>query len=228
MEKRLMDLSFEQWLDYVFNHPVTKPAWYWKKGDYWWSEKRKPAVTISYLTRAFENPTKAFSQYSNAQLNQGLWYLVSVNCSDYMFMLYDTNVPIVDRQRAIRAIYTLFEQLFFPRCSQNLRHLDEHDQGTSNPLDVVCYMWWDLFPTNGATTGPYSKILAQEIFDVITQTLDLESDACRESALHGLGHWHLYEPRRVESIIDRFFAKRPKIRPELKSYARRARKGSVL
>ncbi len=60
------------------------------------------------------------------------------------------------------------------------------------------------------------------------RTLDLSSDACRESALHGLGHWHLEYPQQVEAIIDRFLDSHPDLRSELKAYARAARKGRVL
>jgi hypothetical protein len=38
--------------------------------------------------------------------------------------------------------------------------------------------------------------------------LDLESLACTESALHGLGHWHRAYPERVEGLIDGFLARR--------------------
>ena len=66
------------------------------------------------------------------------------------------------------------------------------------------------------------------ILDVMTQTLNLDSDACREGALHGLGHWAMYYPKRVAAIIDEFLKKNPDLRPELRNYALGARTGCVL
>jgi len=58
--------------------------------------------------------------------------------------------------------------------------------------------------------------------------LALDSVACQESALHGLGHWHSLQPDRVESIVDGFLAAHPTTRRELVTYARSARCGCVL
>ncbi len=59
------------------------------------------------------------------------------------------------------------------------------------------------------------------------QTLCLNSDACRESALHGLGHWHLYHSDKVEDIIDDFLASPAKVSCKLREYALAAREGVV-
>ncbi|HEU5330793.1 MAG TPA: hypothetical protein VFU78_22060, partial [Thermomicrobiales bacterium] len=64
--------------------------------------------------------------------------------------------------------------------------------------------------------------------DVMRQTLALDNDACRENALHGLGHWLPYYPAPVEQIIADFLARTPTLRPELLAYARRAQRGAVL
>ena len=60
------------------------------------------------------------------------------------------------------------------------------------------------------------------------QALALSHDACRESALHGLGHWQPHYPARVAHIIADFLARTPALRPELQAYARRAQRGAVL
>jgi len=62
----------------------------------------------------------------------------------------------------------------------------------------------------------------------MTNALALDSIACQESALHGLGHWHGAYPDEVEAIVDRFLAAHPTSRPELLTYARSARSGCVL
>lgn len=60
------------------------------------------------------------------------------------------------------------------------------------------------------------------------QILYLDSDACRESALHGLGHWYSAYPQEIPEIIAQFFSKHPNLRPELKQYGEQASIGCVL
>ena len=56
----------------------------------------------------------------------------------------------------------------------------------------------------------------------------LDSEPCREGALHGLGHWHLSYPERTATIIDQWLAGQPRISPELRPYATSGRAGCVL
>jgi hypothetical protein len=59
------------------------------------------------------------------------------------------------------------------------------------------------------------------------QTLEVDSIACRESALHDPGHWKMYDPEQVIEIIDQFLEKHSGVRPELHDYALTAREGMV-
>jgi hypothetical protein len=61
----------------------------------------------------------------------------------------------------------------------------------------------------------------------MTETLNIESIACQESALHGLGHWQAAYPAEVELIIDRFLSSHRELRPETVIYAKIARCGCV-
>ena len=122
------------------------------------------------------------------------------------------------------AIGALFAKLFAPRCSPHLSHLDE---AGASALNVSCYMWWDLIPFLGRPDDPARREIDDACLGVMERTLDLDSIACRESALHGLGHWHGGYPRRVESAIDAFLGAHPDLRPELVRYARSARSGCV-
>ena len=61
---------------------------------------------------------------------------------------------------------------------------------------------------------------------VMERTLALESEACRESALHGLGDWGREYPEKVSSIIDAFVAQNT-LSPGLLGYVDNARRGSV-
>ncbi len=234
MENMLTNLSFDEWIRFVFDHPVTDPEWYWAEDHDFWDPTVQPRVTVSYLTKVFKNPVACLTAYTDSQIDQGLWYVVHEACSNHMLALTDKRVPLPERLEGFRSIFKLFDELFLPRCSANLLYMDEKDQGKRNPLDSACYMWWDLmwwavlrFPDLTPSVDNM-EATADMVLDVIIRTLALNSDACRESALHGLGHWHAYDPPRIERIVDDFLANYPHIRPELLAYAQRAREGRVL
>ena len=61
MGKQLKDLTFEEWLTYVFDHPAEdmKNAWYWDIDRDWWKED--PDDAIQFMTQAFENAPLYFN-----------------------------------------------------------------------------------------------------------------------------------------------------------------------
>jgi hypothetical protein len=225
MAKQLRDLTFEEWLTYVFDHPVEdhKEAWYWDMDRDWWKED--PDDAIRFMIQAFENAAVVFQPYSDAQLNQGLWFIASNSCSNHMFALLDASVAWSAQKRCIYSIHQLYEQCFARRCSPHLSHLDEVG---ANPLNMVCYMWWDIIPIYGKPNDPVWKEFDRDILQVMESTLHLDSIACRESALHGLGHWQHYYPERVGEIIDRFSMAHRELPEKLEAYMINAYTGYVL
>ncbi len=225
MGRQLKQLTFDQWLAYVFDHSVsdTKQEWYWDPASDRWDGPA--ADTIQFLTRAFENAATVFQPYSDAQVNQGLWFIASNACSNHMFALLDSGVPWLARQRCVRSIHNLFEQCFAKRCTPHLSHLDEPGAG---PLNSVCYMWWDIIPLSGQPDNPEGSEIDRAILGVLESTLQLDSVACRESALHGLGHWQHDYPQRVAEIIDTFLQSQRGLPEALRAYARNAYRGHVL
>src|SRR4029453_2340522 len=159
MGQPITDLSFDQWLAFVFDHPVSDhlPEWYWDIDCDWWAGPAQ--VTVHYLTQAFENAEVVFQPYTDAQLNQGLWYIASNACSEHMFALLDASVPWPDRQRCLRSMCNLYEQCFARRCSPTLGHLDEQP---ANPLNMACYIWWDIIPIAGQRDDPAHGAFDQE------------------------------------------------------------------
>ena len=227
--------SFEQWITFVFDHPVSergKPAWYHNIDDdtEWWNLVDYPETTVDYLTSLFENASTILTPYSDAQLKQGFWFLVDNSCSDHMFTLLNLSVPWPKRKRCLTSMFTLFEGFFAPRCSSHLSHLDTTETDTSmvSPLNMVCYMWWDLLPIYGKPEEPDRSEFDAACLEVMRLTLDLDSDAGRESALHGLGHWKYAYPQKVQGIIDAWLEHHQEVSDELKIYALAARRGRVL
>ena len=224
MSQRLSSLPFEQWLTFVFDHPVAgqQREWYWEPEADWWDGP--PGLTVEFLTRAFENAATRFEAYSDGQLNQGLWYLASNACSDHMLALLDEGVPWPPRQRCLRSMTALCAQCFAARCLPALGHLDEQP---TNPLNAVCYMWWDILPVYGRPDVPERQAFDQECLQVMTAALALPNEASQESALHGLGHWAMVYPEPVAGIVNDYLTRSPALRAPLRQYALAARRGMV-
>jgi len=224
MAKISNKISFEQWVDHVFDHTVKKNAWYWRNNDNRWDVEKLPAQAVSHLTRLFENPLTALAKFSDDQIGQGLWYLLDGSTSNYAHSLKVNKVPLSNRLRCFDAMFTTFQQLFTPRClpTWDVEHEPKKRVGTQ--LDGVCYMWWDILPLHGTTAGDDDIAIGATVLAVLTKTLALKSEACQQNALHGLGHWY---PKPIETIIDQYLARSHNLRPELLDYAQDARIGYV-
>ena len=212
------------WINHVFNHPVSQPPWYYNSPttDEEWPETRENVAT--HIAEAFEHSGPLLSRFSDEQLNQGFWYLF-YRTDDFMDTLLDTEVAAAIRLRALRSFVPLFEQVMAARCSSHLAHVV--DEESENVLDSACYMWFDevldrFFPYRLFEAG-----LDSELVVTLRSVLAIPHDACRESALHGIGHWIRHLPH-LADVIDQFLDTTPGLRPELIAYAQSARAGEVL
>jgi hypothetical protein len=226
--RRLAGLCYEDWIEHVFSHEVALHgnAWHWDPDADLWDGS--PAETLAHLIRFLEDPLPALAYFSNAQIDQGLRYLIDNGAGDLTRPLREPGLPLADRRRGLAAMRGVFEQLFQPRCTPHLSHLDEAGAG---PLNGICYMWWDSFPGAVGERDPHRQEMAEATLATIALGLSLDSVACQESALHGLGHWGSWAgggQAQVAPLIDAYLAARPGLRPELAAYARAARSGCVL
>lgn len=206
--------SFETWLDSLFGQDVKK-----------WSDDledgviapKSPALKIEYLTYLFSSPTENFTPYSAAQVGQGLNYLL--NSYDKMIAaVFDDSVPWNQRQACLNSIFILFKDFFASQCEPNQKHYAQ-----SKELDFICYMWWDIFPTWGASNPEFNRTC----LTVMEQTLYLKSWACCESALHGLNHWCHNHFEEVNAIINHFLKSQKNIPPSVQQHAIWAKNGSM-
>ena len=215
-------VSLSQWIAYVFDRPVTDPAWHFSID--FPSLDPGPKRVAELVAETFEEGGELLRPFSDAQLNQAFWFLVSSGNSDCMLCLSDDSVPWPLRRRALRSFVPLFRQVMAVRCSTVLSHRDEPG---SSPLNSACYMWWDLIPLSESPNGDRADIaLTDEVLAVLSELVDIPHDACRESALHGLGHLALFNPK-ATAIIDAFLARSHGLRPELIAYAIRAKTGCI-
>lgn len=210
MSRPLESLSFDDWVAHAFDHAVADRAWYFELDTPVWAG---PApLTLAHLTRLFGDPVRCLA-------------LVSSSGSDHMFALTDASAPLANRVRCLESFTSLFEKLFAVRCSPHLSHIDQPGAG---PLNAACYMWWDLLPLSGAPADPSRWEIDAAALSVMEATLGLDSLACRESALHGLGHWYHAYPERVGDIIERALGGAAGWPPALTRYAGIAKTGCVL
>ena len=87
-------------------------------------------------------------------------------------------------------------------------------------------MWWDILRFILCSAS-----LITEVIPTLRRQLTIPHDACRESALHGIGHLRRDYPeyeQRLSGIIDDFLASTPRLRRELIAYAAQARRGEIL
>ena len=218
------DLSYHDWIDYVFDHavPFYEQAWYHGGDEDWW--RPRPEQAIEYLTRLFQNPEPLADEFADSQIGQGLYYLIDNGAGTHCAFLIDGSVPIEARVACIESMQPLFARLFQPRCPPVLSHLDEPG---GDRLNQVCYMWWDIIPLAASSKPRQPDPIHEASLSVMRDTLRLPNPACQENALHGLGHWAHAYPEFTAATIDAYLAANPKLRPELVRYAQAARAGCV-
>jgi hypothetical protein len=218
---RHTDATLDEWVRFVFDHPVKETAWHFDIDAP--DLVLPPERAADLIAETFERGAELLRPFTDAQLNQGFWFLVSSGNSNYMCCLTNASVSWPARKRALRAFVPLFREVMATRCTPSLSHLDE--PGTA--LNSACYMWWDivlLCPPLDARQP--REPIHDEVLAVLAELLEIPHDACRESALHGLGHWALNDPA-AKTVIDAFLARPDGLRPELLAYARAARTGCI-
>lgn len=213
-------IPFDHWVDQLFRRPGEHPPSFASADDEY--PVLAPETTLEYVTRLFSDAGTILSRFDDAQVNQGLWELVGA--SGELHPMLFRGLPWEDRKRGVLSISALYESLFLPRCSPHLSHLD--DSG-SNPVNSICYMWWDLFPTWGQPGDAEHAARDATLLEVMDRALGLDSVACKESALHGLGHWHVRYPAATRRIIEEFLGREADLEPELLAYAQSAGAGCI-
>ncbi len=70
-------VTFDKWVDAVFDHPLSKPEWYWGKDfdEHWSALELFDSVAVEYMTRLFLSPDR-LERYPLEQVAQGIWFLI--------------------------------------------------------------------------------------------------------------------------------------------------------
>lgn len=214
-----MSVSFENWIQTVFDHAPHGPEWFWDPefASLWDSLGLSDALTVNYLTRLFLNP-EPLNAYSLEQVAQGIWFLIGESSpAQPSYTLLRPEVDLNDRTTCIHSMSQFFRSFVAP-AAPGTAEID------ADPFHVACYMWWDIFPSWGGEKSGEPAI-HQACLEVMTEVLLLPAELCHISALHGLNHWHLHHAAETERIIDNFLARSSTITSRVREYAMHARKG---
>jgi hypothetical protein len=97
-----MHPRYAEWLIHVFDHAVGEPGWYFDPDA---PEFAGTEADFAVLIReTFERSGHDLARFSDAQVNQGLWYVVSPSASDFIFSLWDGNAPVSDQLAGIHSM----------------------------------------------------------------------------------------------------------------------------
>jgi hypothetical protein len=215
------DLTFDQFVEFQFGPAVGNPRYL---DDDWWEPE--PRTGIAYLTRLFANGAEVLEWFHDDQIAQGLTSLVNVMAIGGQPWMGDPVTPAEERAAVWPAIATFFERILAAKCAPELGHLATVEKWPPM-INTVTYMWWESFPGLVGKDDPQRRLVIDAELDCMARILEIDSIACQEAALHGLGHWARDEARCAD-IIDRYLASGRAIMPELVSYAKAARRGCVL
>lgn len=224
------EIQFDDWVRHVFDHSVSEPAWH-RSGDApFWNCDAFPEKTVEFINRLFLYSRDLPISYSPDQIGQGLWYLMG--SSNYMHALLDERASFQSRLKCIVSINTLFEKCFATVCNECISHTEIRG-AKPNLANLICYMFWDVAPLFAHSKLKPKKATPDHVkteaacLSVMERTLRIPHDACQESALHGLGHWHAYYPAEVEKIIDAYVYLPESKRRGLRQYALCAKAGLI-
>lgn len=115
----------------------------------------------------------------------------------------------------------MFQYWFETKCEPILSNSKKQ---LYNPVNFLCYMWWDILPRHGIPWQKHNVEIDQAILRMLNKILKQSNIACVESAIHGLGHWSVGYPDEVRSMLSDSHKHIP---VELHDYLRKAKKGRI-
>jgi len=197
--------KYDDWIVTIFDKPITDPAWYFDSEVVYESE---PEKTLGYLKLLFNQPDLLLTEYSDKQIEQGLWIIC---CSGGLLeeVLSNLVVPVEPKIEVIEACFELFNKIL---------SLDEYVS--------LAGMWWDALTQNISCVdekdaelfiGPNYKLFQGQVFSTLCKILECQKKTgCIQGALHGLGH--LQYPG-TQKTITSYLQQNPDLDLSIKDYA---------
>jgi hypothetical protein len=210
-----IDISFDEWVKFVFDHPVSDDslsAWYWDEqlNEFWekwtFSEGRITERQLEFATTLFQDAAFLLARYSPEQINQGFWFLLSGHSSFALAdFIWNTELAWNLREQCIKSMVKPFQVIFI--------QIPEQDS---------CNMWWDLLRNFGDNVD---LNVIEAMFQTMIEILQVPSLACQVSALHGLGHIKHNGKRQV---VEDYLQVNINLDKETRDYALAAIEGKIL
>ncbi len=226
--------SFDDWVEYCFTQGNVDFHFRYGSPGYEEVEKRiekfcdlDPIVLADYIAALFESPGFIAQRYSDEQIAEATWFLFGA-ASCYFGDLFSKTVSNETQVRCMELVATFYTDLFDLVCGKRGTDPDT-DYTNSLSVDIAVYMIWEVSLIGGVVMFPRrDSHLAEPGFGVLETVLEkCRTSSCLMSALHGLGHIQMENPRRAEQIIDDFLSSR-QVPLWLHEYAVRARVGAIL
>lgn len=189
--------SFDQFVDFVFDHETTpeisengkrtKPWYYDAEVEFVESE------VIAHYKQLFSEPAFLLDKFSREMLEQGFWAIMSgpLDCA-VAEVIWDSSVEFESRKACVRSMFHLYEKFY-----------------AKDFLFTSGEMWWDAIAydwhcgNRDRSQGGEDLLMQDVMFETLSKIVQLESPQCQFAALHGLGHLH--HPRTRE-IVDEYLA----------------------
>ncbi len=203
--------SFEDWLEATFRVPISDDRWAWFLSGRGFEYPYD--YILQHATSLFSSPRLLLPRFDKAEITQGFLYMGSeLGC---LRLTLESSISWDIRKEFVRSFFNLFDQLF-----------------VLDPFETTCFMWWDLLMIFGPprTDNSFAKDaeVRQEVLAVLARILTIPSVECVRSALHGLGHMHLYAPDDAARVIRVFLASTKELDASIQEYADQCARGIVL
>ncbi len=204
--------NFQSWVHSVFKEPVLQEI--------------QPGLLIEYITLLFNESDNYLVQYSDSEVADGLHSILSPSGFGYIGVMMSDTVSLGLKLDCLSAMVTLFQSFFSIKCGDKLMCCTK--DSIDNPLSKTCFMWWDIALIYPAKyTCDWGSEFNESVIGAMDSILEIDSLACQESALHGLGHWESEETAfTIKKIVDRYIINK-NVSGELLNYARNAKAGMI-
>jgi hypothetical protein len=181
-----------------------------------------PDMVAARVSRLCDSALEWTNNLGPSRSGHLLWYLMGVGEQVWHDVAKASAAAATQAILSLKSLYGMF--------ASRLTEPVHATQDASDPLGSVCYMLWDI--DGGLESIPRfdrPPHLVAPCFEVLEHALSLDSPACWQSALHGLGHIQFSrKDDRARELIDAFLRSRGNSVPEhLAVYAAHARKGYV-
>ena len=148
----------------------------------------------SHYVRLFSESARLLGMFSKPQLEHG-FSAISSGCSfSVKKLIWNTDLTFEHREQVVKAMFYLFRDFF-----------------SVEPLRYQANMWWEglcyawEIGRRQRSRGGEDLAMQDVMFTTMSEILSIDSDECRNAALHGLSHLHhpatLEQLRRRRSTI---------------------------